>query len=392
MLELPVKNELPVYAPVRSLVLYLTEDCNLRCTYCFVAKRPRRMSLETALRSVDMFLHRNLSGGLSELDLTFFGGEPFLELDLMEAVVDYARRRRPNLYKRIRVSATTNGTVIGPRVERLIRDSGMELLISFDGLPEASAERPLVGGGASYRRVVETLPRLLSWSARAAVRMTFHPRALNLLDNVRHALELGARSVVLAPVFEADWQGHEARLAQAYAELTEWFLAECRAGRRPGLEFTWLQLRKWHQAQSGAPRPGRPCPVGHSLLAVNPDGQVMPCHRFLNRPGDWLGSIHQAHLDAARRPYQQLEAVETPDCRSCPARPICAGGCRVVALEAGAPLTGVAPNYCLLTRAHTAMVRAIYETLHGERNRVLLGQLASPGRWGPLGEFACTSG
>ena len=41
LLPLSVPQEPQKYAPVRTLLLYLTEECNLRCTYCFVKKQPK---------------------------------------------------------------------------------------------------------------------------------------------------------------------------------------------------------------------------------------------------------------------------------------------------------------------------------------------------------------
>ena len=68
-------------------MLYLTEDCNLRCSYCFVNKSPRRMSSDTARKAVEFYLDRNISGAEYSINITFFGGEPFLELDRMEEVI-----------------------------------------------------------------------------------------------------------------------------------------------------------------------------------------------------------------------------------------------------------------------------------------------------------------
>src|ERR1700691_2883270 len=110
----------PVYAPVRNLMLYLTEECNLRCSYCFVDKKPRYMSEEVARWAVEFFYSRNISGGEYQVHLNFFGGESFLCIERMHQVIAMARERRPNVYKQAIFSATTNGTVATPEVERLI--------------------------------------------------------------------------------------------------------------------------------------------------------------------------------------------------------------------------------------------------------------------------------
>lgn len=366
------------FHPISNLMLALTDRCNLRCTYCFVEKTPRRMSRETARQAVDFFLHRNISGVNPHLAITFFGGEPFVELDLMEEVIDYTRAARPDSRKQVRFAATTNATVVGPRVERMVRDHRFELLISFDGKPAASGYRPFDSGKSSYALVARNLPKLTSWAAKAIVRMTYHPGALDLAGNAAHALELGASSVTLASVVESDWTGHEAALEQAYLELAEWFIRSARQGRLLPLESTWIMLRRLDAARHGAPRQAAPCGVARTLLGIDPDGNVMPCHRFLYRPQDWLGRVDQPVLRAARNQYLDLSSSQLQECQGCEAERVCGGGCRAVALGAGRDLKGVHPGHCLNTRAHLRSIVHIYDTLMQEGNLAFLRQLRSP--------------
>ncbi|HEY4002431.1 MAG TPA: radical SAM protein [Candidatus Xenobia bacterium] len=369
-------NQAParIYAPAKNLILYLTEDCNLRCTYCFVLKKPRRMSAETARKTVDFFFSRNVSGAENQLDITFFGGEPFMEMDRMEEVIEYARAQGPNVYKNCHFSATTNGTVATPRTEAIISGSGMRLLVSMDGGHGATRYRPFVSGKPSYDKVAENLPKLVSWASDVVVRMTFHPDALDLVGNVRHVLSLGAPAIALCPVIEAAWDGHEAALESAYQALADWYIEEARQGRIVPLEVTHALLQAHHQARHGAGRPIRPCGVGHSLIAVEPDGHVMPCHQFINRPKDWLGTVHEPALDATKRlPYLQLSSRTLLGCDTCLAEPVCGGGCRAVVVNAGLDLQkGTHPGYCLTTRAHAQAVYRIYDTLMAEQNAAFL--------------------
>ena len=358
-------------------MLALTDRCNLRCTYCFVEKTTRRMSRETARQSVDFFLHRNITGVNPRLAITFFGGEPFIELDLMEEVIAYTRAARPDSRKQVRFAATTNATVVGPRVERMVRDHQFELLISFDGKPESSQYRPFDNGTSSYALVARNLPKLTAWAAKAIVRMTFHPGALDLAGNAAHALDLGASSVTLAPVVESDWNGHEGALEQAYLELADWFISSARQGRLLPLESTWIMLRRLDAARHGAPRQTVPCGVARSLLGVDPDGNVMPCHRFLYRPQDWLGRVDRPVIRAARNQYLELASSQLEECRGCAAERVCGGGCRAVNLGAGRGLKGVHPGHCLNTRAHLRAATQIYETLMQEGNLDFLRQLRS---------------
>jgi len=363
LMSLPVREEPKRYAPVRNLMLYLTEECNLRCTYCFVKKEPRFMTRETALRTVDWFMQRNISGGLEELNINFFGGEPFLAVDRMQEVVDYAQLRRTNVEKAFHFAATTNGTLANARVEKVIRQSSMSLLVSLDGGRQASRLRPMVSGRESFDLVAKNLPKLAAWAQRCSVRLTFTPDNLDLVGAVRDVLAIAPVGVVVAPVIEANWEGHYEALERAYEELGDWFLEEFRQGRRPPLEITWELLRSYIGHLSCQRRPGRPCPLGTSLLAVDAQGNVLPCHRFLHRPLDRLGLVEAQNLPAERWRYVHQTTLEIPDCAGCEARTVCGGGCRAVAVQSGYGLDGIHPNHCLLLRAHMRMVRRIYARL-----------------------------
>lgn len=363
LLSLPVQGEPQKYAPVRTLMLYLTEECNLRCTYCFIKKEPRYMTRETALRTVDYVLQRNISGGEYNVALNFFGGEPFLAVDLMQEVVDYGQRVRPNVYKTFEFGTTTNGTLANARVEKVVRQSQMALMVSLDGGAESSRFRPFVSGRESYTMVRKNLPSLAAWAGQCTVRITFTPDNLQFLKNVREVLSIAPVRIALAPVVEADWSGREDELEAAYEELGNWFLQEVKVGRRPPLEVTWNLMKMYIQHLHCQKRPARPCPLGDGLLAVDSYGNVLPCHRFLHRRDDRLGRVEDQELPLERWRYVHQQTLEIPDCEGCVARTVCGGGCRAVALDAGYGLAGVHPNHCLLMRAHMRMVVRLYEEL-----------------------------
>jgi uncharacterized protein len=363
-------------APAQIMMLYITEDCNLRCTYCFVEKSAKTMSLEIAKKSIDFLLSRNISGVERDVYISFFGGEPFLELDLLERIVEYVQLQSRLLRKRAHFSATTNGTIFSERVEKLIRSTGMSLLVSLDGDRAASRYRPLLSGRDSYSRVARNIGHLAACASEMHARVTFHPGSLDLKASVIHALELGAPSVALCPVVEANWREMEDALERSYSELADWYIDVARTGVVPPLTVTNLMLLQHHESLHGAPRPKRCCDIGTRLFGVNVDGKIMPCHRFLHRPHTSLGHVTDKTFSEERRKYVTLASADILGCDSCIARFTCGGGCRVVALEAGLDLTDRHPAHCLLTRAHMRAVTRIYETLLHERNAGLAALLS----------------
>jgi len=94
----PVPNP-PADFPLQTLVLNLTNQCNLSCQYCYefgadkVATpegKPKFMDFETAKASVDLLLQQ--SAGRRSVHITFFGGETLMNFPLLQKVVGYAKR------------------------------------------------------------------------------------------------------------------------------------------------------------------------------------------------------------------------------------------------------------------------------------------------------------
>jgi uncharacterized protein len=206
--------------------------------------------------------------------------------------------------------------------------------------------------------------------------MTYHPEALRLRENVSRALELGAPSVALFPVSESDWRGYEEELEEAHQELADWFIAEARLGRYLPLVVTWGHLRNYHRNAPLGTRPERPCQIGTSLLGIDPDGNVMPCHRYLYRPSDWFGTVDSPDFPPARESYVRISSRDLLGCESCVARPICGGGCRVIVLAEGRDLhSGIHPGFCLNTRVQARAAYRIYDTLMQEQPEHLVAAL-----------------
>jgi uncharacterized protein len=90
--------------------LILTDQCNLRCSYCFEKdKNPHNMTEETATAAVDFLMTE--SQQMPNVTILFFGGEPLLRFDLLKKVHAYATAEAAKRSKTIIWDMTTNGTL-----------------------------------------------------------------------------------------------------------------------------------------------------------------------------------------------------------------------------------------------------------------------------------------
>ena len=82
---------------ITNLRLNVTQNCNLRCKYCFENalenyENRQKMDFETAKKAVDVFLDLLEKNGKSEGNIRFFGGEPLLDFSLMTYSFFLAKR------------------------------------------------------------------------------------------------------------------------------------------------------------------------------------------------------------------------------------------------------------------------------------------------------------
>ncbi len=144
-----------------GLTPMVTHACNMRCSYCYAgARRERPMALHVGRRAIDRSLSSLQPGG--SLDLGFFGGEPLLRASLVARLMDHAQESAAARGVRVRFSITTNGTVSSPDAWALMVRPGVNLAVSFDGLPEVhDRHRTFADGRGSSPPALRTIRRLL---------------------------------------------------------------------------------------------------------------------------------------------------------------------------------------------------------------------------------------
>jgi uncharacterized protein len=109
--------------PLQTLVVNVTNQCNLACTYCYEygedkivdtenGQQPKFMSEETARESIEFALRESREN--KHAHITFFGGETLMNFPVLKATIAYARRRAAEVGKEVDFSLTTNATLLRP--------------------------------------------------------------------------------------------------------------------------------------------------------------------------------------------------------------------------------------------------------------------------------------
>jgi len=362
-----------------KLTLFLNHRCNLRCTYCYTGRKfHRAMSPAVVQQAVEF--------GLSEADrnfllISFFGGEPMLELELMEQAVTYAQRRATEASKRLFLALATNGTLLDDRRLDLLKRNEFQVQVSLDGGPEAQdATRRFRNGRSSYSRIEANLRRLLAEGFDVRVVAVIDPdNARYLGQSFDSLLELGLRRIHFSPNYTGDWTDAACeRFEAALHDLGDRYMARFRAGRDVRLDplngKVVTHLARGYKEKNL-------CQFGQKELAIAPSGKIYPCDRLVcedDNPDVCIGDLEHG-LDLARRDAMvKAKNKPDPECADCALQPRCMHWCGCANYETTGRVDQVAPIVCWFERCFIAEADRVANTLYTEQNRTFLRRFYVP--------------
>jgi uncharacterized protein len=319
--------------PVVNIALFLAQQCNMRCVYCYgnggTYGRQGLMSWETACQAVDWLMTH--SGTAEKVTISFFGGEPLLNVRVLRRVLPYAREQAALREKHISFTVTTNGSLLDEETIAFLSRERIKVVVSLDGPPEyQDRQRPFANGKGSHEKVVENVRRLQAAVPRVAARATLWREAdpLRIMAALEHT-GFNTYSIVKAsPSLQGGDPsangGEPGRILEYYRAAAERLLALIRLRRIdqepvPDLLRPLIDLDRGRRRHYG-------CGVGKNLVAIDVMGDIYPCHRFVGSTDLCLGSV-KAPTVTPRAPYWNACVDALRDCRGCWARYLCGGGC-----------------------------------------------------------------
>ena len=129
----------------KSITFIVTKDCQLACKYCYLVGKnsKERLSWKTAKKAIDFLLNHEDDFKEESVIWDFIGGEPFLEIDLIDQICDYIKaemfRLNHHWFNSFRFSFSTNGiNYDSEKVQRFIQKNRNHLSIgiTIDGTRE----------------------------------------------------------------------------------------------------------------------------------------------------------------------------------------------------------------------------------------------------------------
>lgn len=281
------------YSRPYSMILGLTDDCNLQCSYCFVKQNTNYMTFEVADQAIQWlkqnYIATNREGKPS---VTFFGGEPLLCFD--SVIVPIVEKYRDE----IDFSITTNGILLDEDKVDFFYKNNIEILLSFDGVRSVQNTQRSSKNLDSYETVLKNIPYLLLRRPNTIMRMTLTKYAVpHLFETVLMAEELGFKSISFCVDAFEDWEyedlyNYEEQLEKIGLHIYKSFFNKSdEAIKVDQLIKTYNKIEQSLQGNLKYNNSLFRCGLGTTSCAITPTGDIVPCQEKISNPTWILGDV-----------------------------------------------------------------------------------------------------
>ncbi len=346
----------------RTIEIDITNQCNLRCAYCYHFSSEGDVASD--LPTDEWLAFFDELGRCAVMEVTLGGGEPFVRADIQELIEGIVRNR-------MRYSILSNGTLVTEDHAAFLAGTRRcnHVQISIDGSTREVHES--CRGTETFQRAVHAIEVLQAHGIPVAVRVTIHHHNVRDLPNIARFLldDLGLPSFSTnAASYLGLCRDHADGVAltvedRVLAMTTLGSLNERYGGRIQASAGPLAEARLWREmlrsagegrvAGDGAGGCLSSCGGVFSKLAVRADGVYVPCTLL---PGVALGRINTDRLEDVWNNHPELERLRTrqtlplsgfEECEGCDYIPFCRGGCPGLAYTLTGSPYRPSPDACL---------------------------------------------
>lgn len=355
----------------KNITFIVTKDCQLACKYCYLVGKneSERMSWEVAKQAIDYILDNEQDFPEQSVIWDFIGGEPFLEIELIDKICDYLKTemysRNHHWFNSYRFSFSTNGiNYHTEEVQDFIKKNSSHLSIgmTIDGTEKKHDLNRVykTSGKGSYKDVAKNIPLWIEQFPNAGTKVTISSADIPYIcESVLHLYSLGIKEVYINCVFEDVWkEGDDLLFEKQLIELTDAIIDK--------------GLYKDYVCSFFSERLGKPldkklmnqnwCGAGR-MLAIDAQGNFYPCTRFAqyslrNKQAIVIGNIKDGINKNRLRPFLCLDRCtqSKQECIDCEVAEGCAW-CQGENYDAASTNT-IYQRATAICKMHKARVRA----------------------------------
>lgn len=353
---------------------HITNQCNLRCTYCYISKTAHKMTDEIGMRSIDKLLIDAKKNGFNVVKISFAGGECLLEFKRLIRFVEYGIKKADEIGIKIEFGMVTNGVLITDHVAKTVKKYGIQIAVSLDGFGKANdAQRVFADGSGTFRYILKGIKKLQEHGNKVNLLMTITTHNIKTIPQlfkfcIDNDIIFGTNLFRENPCANTDLT---LDMNEAIKYLKKAFRIAYRYVQRINdPQFFAVLVDSMFDRVQVSRAHNRVCGIGSNYITISHRGEVAICPMTISEPVGTIKDedIVQTMIKKSFIYGKDLITQTALGCRTCPWRNVCCGGCPLAYLHKEA--SRAQPDYC-----------AVYKTLMPELLRIEARRII---KWGMI--------
>lgn len=309
-----------------NITLEINQRCNLRCKYCYLGdKNEKKMTYDTGCKALDIAFSEIKKHKDHKLSISFIGGEPLLDFQLIKDLVEYCDKKNESLKYEIGYSITTNATITSEEIADFLCDKNFMIKISIDGEKTVNdINRVNISGGSVYDKILENLPFFKDVQNRS----NYLVQVTNVItgNNYSHYFDslkylthnLGLKAIDTAVDVSYDWTEEQIKVIEEEVQKSFVYFAES-IFKGEGFEWSLFQVLADMEKK---PVKFFSCGAGVINSYVRTDGSILPCSGYLDKSVE-IGNVNDGLNKEKVDFYKKIESIENEKCKKCELYDIC---------------------------------------------------------------------
>lgn len=315
------------FSAINFLEIFITEDCNMHCDYCFVKQKRKNNITSDTLKSAINFLIL-YSRNKSNLSITLFGGEPLLKTNLIYDTLQYCNELSGKVNKSFNFNITTNGILLN---DEILKNTSKHIsyLLSIDGDEYThNKHRKLTNGVGSFNNVFPKIGLLKQYQQWLGARMTVYPDTVsNLLQNIDFLYNNGINQFIIGICYGPKWDNSSLAIYEKQLkEVGNYYKNKVQNKEQ-------IRMTLFEKNNSNCYENVWGCSAGRNGMAIASNGDIYPCSKFIGLekyscPEFLLGNVNIGITNLIGR--EKLFTITNKDfnhCEQCKEIASCSGGC-----------------------------------------------------------------
>ncbi len=293
---------------LKTVKINMTNFCNLKCNYCFAnegtynKKKKRKFDKNLIDKFIDfLMLYPTVQ------NITFFGGEPLLNVDGIEYLCQQVNNLRPD----IGFYCQTNGTLMNKRIDNLIHRYKIKFTLSIDGSKEDNdRNRVFKDNTGSFDVINENYKRFKENAL--SIEATYDGKSKYTKKEIAEYLtkKYGCTNVSVCELFGNSRTIEFTSPKKDIEDILNCSSIPINRTRELLLGF----FTKTNQCYF--------CSAGTQLLNIDSDGKIYPCHLLIDKKEKYLlgdlTSFNKDEFESKRLRFsEKVNKKSYEQCKKC---------------------------------------------------------------------------